>query len=250
MSDSDNDNPLPFIDTIDDPEILSLLEFEPVVRKNRVAGAWTHELQREFIARLAVSGSVGVAAGEMGKDRTGAQKLFRTGTESFCASWRAAVELAERRKALEARPAPGRGRPPSLDSRRKHSPHPGPLAREGEEEESEWDDPRDSISQKLRNARRLFLAEISSCPGKRAAFEILTELPIDWDAARRFEPQVDEPWRPPNLRQGDMLLTAENGWMGDFAHGPDKKDQLRRDVDEHRARQGLEPVDWEGEQEE
>jgi hypothetical protein len=106
------------------------------------------------------------------------------------------------------------------------------------------EDSRDSISARLRNCRRLYLREISTSPGKRAAFEILTELPIDWEAAARLEPQADEPWRRPNMREADMLLTAENGWLGGLAHGPDKMAELRAAIDRHRAEEGLEPVDW------
>jgi hypothetical protein len=109
------------------------------------------------------------------------------------------------------------------------------------------DEARDSISGKLLAARRLYLQEISNSPGKRAAFEILTDLPVDWDAAERLEPQQDEPWRKPNMRRPDMLLTAENGWLGGMAHGPDKMADLRRAIDEHREQEGMEPVDWEGE---
>ena len=103
---------------------------------------------------------------------------------------------------------------------------------------------RDSVSNKLLRCRRLYLQEISGSPGKRAAFEILTELPIDWDRAERLEPQPDEPWRNPNMRQPDMLLTAENGWLGDMAHGPDKIAELRKAIDDHRAGEGSPPVDW------
>ena len=31
------------------------------------------------------------------------------------------------------------------------------------------------------------------------------------------------------MRQPDMLLTAEDGWLGEFTHGPDKKVELLRD---------------------
>ena len=90
------------------------------------------------------------------------------------------------------------------------------------------------------------MQEIGGSAGKRAAFEILTELPIDWERAERLEPQPDEPWRNPNMREPDMLLTAENGWLGDVAHGPDKIAELRQAIDEHRMAEGLEPVDWSG----
>jgi hypothetical protein len=81
----------------------------------------------------------------------------------------------------------------------------------------------------------------------RAAFEILTELPIDWDKAERMEPQSDEPWRKTNMRQPNMLLTAENGWIGEFTHGPDKKAELLKEINEWRAERGFEPVVWKGE---
>jgi hypothetical protein len=92
------------------------------------------------------------------------------------------------------------------------------------------------------------LQEISGCAGKRAAFEILTELPIDWDKAERCEPQEDEPWNPARARQPDMILTAESGWsFGECGYGPDRKAQARRAIDAHRAEEGLEPVEWQGE---
>ena len=51
------------------------------------------------------------------------------------------------------------------------------------------------------------------------------------------------------MRKPDMLLTAENGWMPELAHGPDKKAELRKALDEYLAEQGLPSVDWEGEEE-
>jgi hypothetical protein len=122
-------------------------------------------------------------------------------------------------------------------------------------EHGEWEDEasflargeeaKESICMKLLRCRRLYLMEISSSPGKRAAFEILTELPIDWDKAARLEAQPDEPWNRANQRQPDMILTAENGWTaGEWGYGPDKKAELRRAMDEPRAEMGLEPVDW------
>jgi hypothetical protein len=251
-----------FEDLAADPEIAALLDFEPVPRKREVEGAWTPELQREFIVRLAVHGSPGRAAEEMGKTETGVRKLYRSPeAASFRAAWHGAVELAKRRKVkrrgTEEAVMPG-SRPPSLDNRRKQprGDEAGPLPGQVMNELGEWEDEdsylqraeesKDSIASKLLRCRRLFLQEISGCAGKRAAFEILTELPIDWEKAERLEPQADEPWRKTNAHQPDMILTAESGWsFGEGGYGPDKKAELRQAIDEHRAEEGLEPVEWE-----
>jgi hypothetical protein len=49
------------------------------------------------------------------------------------------------------------------------------------------------------------------------------------------------------MREPEMLLTAENGWLGGMAHGPDKMAELRDAIDRERAEQGLDPVDWDSE---
>ena len=99
---------------MDDPEILALLDFEPVPRKTAPPGAWTPEAQRAFIARLAVIGSQGKACGDIGKDRGGATKLYRSPEAgSFRAAWHAAIELYERRQAEKL----GDGPPPALSER-------------------------------------------------------------------------------------------------------------------------------------
>jgi hypothetical protein len=42
-----------------------------------------------------------------------------------------------------------------------------------------------------------------------------------------------------------MILTAESGWAwGEHGYGPDKKAEMRKAIDEWRAEEGLEPVDW------
>ena len=255
-----NDNPSlgPDLNPEHDPEIAALLEFEPAPRKRDVVGAWTPELQREFIARLAVTGSPGRAAEEMGKTETGVRKLYRSPhAASFRAAWDRAVELAKSRlecAAAEERVAAG-SRPPSLDARRKYRGRPAePLPGQVMNEMGEWEHPdsiarradeaKDSISMKLRNCRRLFLADISGSPGKRAAFEILTEYEVDWEKAARLEMQTDEPWKRFNMREADMILTCENGWHAGMAWGEDKMRELRDALDEHRAAEGLPPIDW------
>ena len=80
---------------------------------------------------------------------------------------------------------------------------------------------------------------------ERAAFEILTSLPIDWDKAAQCLPQDDEPWRKPRMVEPQMLLTAEAGWVGgDILFGPDKKAELLAEVNQWRAKRGLPEVCW------
>jgi hypothetical protein len=103
----------------------------------------------------------------------------------------------------------------------------------------------DSVREKLLRCRRLYLMEISGSAGKRAAFEILTELPIDWEKAKRLEPQPDEPWKSTNQRQPDMILTAESGWScGEIGYGPDRKAELREALNDELVKQGKQPIDW------
>ena len=269
MSDSKHDgeaveNPL------NDPEIAALLDFVPVPRKSSPPGAWTPEAQRLFIAWLAVIGSQGKACARIGKDRGGATKLYNSAhAASFRAAWHKALDLFEQRQAKRAGEGPPPAeRPPTIDARRKYSASSSAFLRDvrGRErqagqvlnERGEWEDEESmrrraedsghSICGKLLRCRRMFLMEICDSPGKRAAFEILTELPIDWDRAARGEAQLDEPWRRPKARDADMVLTAESGWMmGEQGYGPDKKAELRQAIDEWRAAEGLEPVDWDGE---
>jgi hypothetical protein len=89
---------------------------------------------------------------------------------------------------------------------------------------------------------------ISGDPGKRAAFEILTELPVDWDVAAEGGAQADEPYRRTNQRDPDMVLLAESGWsMGEIGYGPDRKAQAQAAIDRHRLENGQEPIDWSAE---
>lgn len=245
-----------------DPEIAALLDFRPVPRKRDVPDGWTPDRQREFIARLTTHGGVGRAADETGKTETSVRKLYRSPLAgAFRASWHAAIELAKARLEQEAPEGPPpMARAPSIDHRFKH-PRAGsggasdeaPGGGEGSGGDFAGDEAKDRISGKLLRARRLYLFEISESPGKRAAFEILAGFPIDWDKARRMEAQADEPFRGPNFREPDMLLTAENGWLGEMAHGPDKRAELLRMLNDYRVEHGMEPIEWgegEGEGEE
>jgi hypothetical protein len=247
-----------------DPEIAALLDFEPVPRRFEREDGWTPALQRRFIAYLAWTGSPGKACDALGKRRSGIDKLAKLeGAASFRAAWARAVEIAQERKAarVAAAHAPTADlKLPFVDHRRKHAqpqqqgPLPGQVMNElGEYEDEDSylrraEDAKDGICGKLVRARRLYLMSISNEPVKRAAFEILTELPVDWDLAGKLQPQPFEPWTRTNQREPDMILTAESGWSwGEAGYGPDRMAELRQAIDEHRAEEGLEPVDWDSE---
>jgi hypothetical protein len=244
-----------------DPEIAPLLNFTPVVRKVKRPDGWTEELQRELIARLAATGTLQQAVWQMGKHATGAEALYKTpSADSFRMSWDAAIIIGRRRNGLDAQP-PFAGEVPGITRRGKllaSAAAAGPLPGQVRNEHGEWEDEasflaraeqaKDSIRENLLRCRRLFLAEISGSAGKRAAFEILTELPIDWEKAKRLEPQPDEPWKSTNQRQPDMVLTAESGWtMGEHGYGSDRKAELREALDEYRNEEGLSAVNWDEE---
>jgi hypothetical protein len=240
--------------------ILKLLDFEPVQRRHKRPDGWTPALQRIFIAKLAELGSVNAATEALGKNRYGVEKLYKSaGAESFRKAWDAAIALYEEREAnrLMIENAPFAGvKPPFANARGKFlASTAGPLPGQVMNERGEWEDEasylrrgeeaKDSIKEKLLRCRRLYLMEISGSAGKRAAFEILTELPIDWEKAARLEPQPDEPWKSTNQRQPDMILTAENGWTaGEIGYGPDKMKDLREALNEFLKEEGKEIVDW------
>jgi hypothetical protein len=228
--------------------------------RKRVNG-WDAEAQRAFIVLLATTGSKLHAASAIGRNPAGIDRMLkRSDATGFSAAVDAALALADRRNGREL--AQGVADAAATRDRKaaafrfssvsgSHGGAPGQVLNEYGEWEDEAslhrraEEARDSVSNKLLQARRLYLQEISGSPGKRAAFEILTELPVDWEKAAALEPQPDEPWRNPNMRQPDMLLTAENGWLGDVAHGPDKIAELRKTIDEYREAEGLPAVDWE-----
>lgn len=240
-----------------DPEITPLLGFEPVVRKVRRPDGWTPELQRELIARLASTGTLQQAVWQMGKHATGAEALYKApSAEAFRKCWDAAIIIGRRRNGLDSRP-PFSGEVPGIARRTasRSRPEPeGPMPGQELNEHGQWEDSdslrrraeeaKDSIGAKLLQCRRFYLQEISASPGKRAAFEILTGFAIDWEKAAALEPQADEPWRKPSMRQPDTLLTAENGWLGGMTHGPDRIAELRAELDRHREEEGLPAVNW------
>ena len=140
-----------------DPEVLHLLAFEPVPRRHGPKDGWTPQLQREFMARLATHGSVNQACVECGKDRSGLNKLYNSPHGgSFRGAWHAAIEFAQARKAAAASEGPPpMDRAPTIDRRKTRPAILMPLSEEEEAIQRRVDEARDSISNKLRNARRL-----------------------------------------------------------------------------------------------
>ena len=247
-----------------DPEIAPLLNFEPVVRKIRRPDGWTPELQRELIARIAATGTIQAAVWQMGKHATGAEALYKTpSADSFRASWDAAVAIGRRRNGLDSQPpylgdVPGITRRAQLRASAISCAGTGPLPGQVMNGFGEWEDEGslkrraenaiETIASKLLQARRMFLWQIADSPGKRAAFEILTELPVDWDKAGRLEPQPDEPCNIANQRQPDMVLTAESGWaFGEVGYGPDRKAEVREMFNQFLAEEGMPAIDWDAE---
>lgn len=77
-------------------------QFDPAPTRKQHAG-WTAERQRTFIEHLALSGSVGEAAGLAGVSSRSAYRLRnRAGAESFARAWDAALSLAATRLAAIA----------------------------------------------------------------------------------------------------------------------------------------------------
>ena len=232
-----------------------LLEFTPVPRQKQRVDGWSPERQRAFIAALSATGSKRRAAQSIGMAPFGVDQMLKAeGNESFKAAFERAMAIAAQNGSMKiaqgVADAAARNAQLAAPSRLRGAPLPGQVLNEF----GEWEDEasclrraeqaKDSISKKLLRARRLYLQEISTSAGKRAAFEILTGFPIDWEKAECLEPQPDEPFHRVMMRKPDMLLTAENGWLSEIAHGPDKKAELRKALDEYRAEQGLPPVDW------
>ena len=243
--------------------IAALLKFDPVPRSVKRKDGWTPDLQREFVARLAFTGSANQAAQHMGKNISGIEAIYRDRrAASFRNAWDRALEAGTKRAAEREANQAFAGRAPGVSVR-------GPTRLTGEydaegrlrqpgqmrnhlgvweDEEEIWrqhDEAKDRISRKMLSARRLLLKEIADSPGKRAAWEILTELPVDWDKARRCEEQADEPFhKPPRMKDAHMILTCESGWLGEMVHGPDRKSELQQALNEHLISEGKAPIDW------
>ncbi|MBA3576339.1 MAG: hypothetical protein H0W39_01815 [Sphingomonas sp.] len=237
--------------------IPDILEFEPVPRRPHANG-WSPEHQRAFIAALAITGSPRQAARHVGRAQFGADQLRTAkGGRSFAAAWDSALDLARDRELHRlhdnlgelSRKAEERDAKAAAQGRLVIAePSPTRSGRGGnnydeEDEDSlmrEVEQARENIRRKLLGAKRLLLLEIHGEPHKRAAWEVLCG-PVDWDAADTIGKQPDEDTNRANMRQPDMLVTAENGWLADLTgDGEDKKAELRRELTRYERENGLE----------
>ena len=225
--------------------IPDILDFTPVQRRAHVNG-WREEHQRAFIAALAITGSPRQAARAIGKHQFGAEQLrnHRTG-KSFAAAWDAAMELARERETLRLHdslaelaaksPSPLGGEGGGEGARGQagvHADCPYDPDLHLDDYPEYWESQR-RIRQRLTMARRMLLFLISGDEEKRRAWEILVG-PTDWARAERIEAQDDEPFFDPdypenhfNMREPDMLLTAEAGLLPDIAGGEDALAEIR-----------------------
>jgi|GEM_PF-935270 len=74
----------------------ALLDFDPVPRRSARADGWDEELQRAFIALLALTGAVATAARALGKSAFGITQLVRAeGSESFVAAMDEAIAISK-----------------------------------------------------------------------------------------------------------------------------------------------------------
>lgn len=212
------------------PEILN---FEPVPRRAAV-NSWSAQHQRAFIAALAITGSAKKAAATIGRHSFGADQLRKArGGKGFSEAWDAALDVARERELARVYDnlAELKAGDEAANARGASVRDFGGSDHDVTEEEVR--EAQESINNKLRSARRLLLAEISDDPDKRAAWEVLAG-PVDWEKAKKFEPQDNEPY-PPRMRKADMLLTAEAGWLGEMTGGRDKKAELMEAAEEYRA---------------
>jgi hypothetical protein len=241
-------------------EIRDLLAFTPVPRRAHADG-WREEVQRGFIAALAITGSPRRAARITGRHCNGAEQLRRArGSASFAGAWDAAIELYRERELLRMKDdlaGLAAEQEQALDRRSVI------LTREpAEADEEDYDDAMARIRDRLTRARRLYLMLISGDPAKRAAWKALVG-PVDWKRAERLEAQDDEPFRNfglieeeahpqgpnrpgaptglPNMRAPDMLLTAEAGLIPDIAGGKDALAPIAAELERFNAAKAAPP---------
>ncbi len=140
--DSPGADPAPPDDPGPDPEIEALLDFTPVVRRNKRSDGWSPDHQRGYISGLALTGDMAAAAAAVGRTVSGAYTVRNSaGGEEFADAWDRALALYQRRNAAPpaAPRSPRLGRPGhpfrTRDMPRRPAPPPAVEIDEAEEEE-------------------------------------------------------------------------------------------------------------------
>ena len=212
-------------------QIADILNFEPVPRRTQVNN-WTAELQRAFIAALAVTGSARRAGKAIGRHEYGAEKLRKArGGKGFSDAWDAALEIYRERELARLADQMGELKNISIEQAQRMDLKPG--ERDENEEASEYEEAQARIRDRLLRARRLYLLSICNNAEKREAWETLVG-PVEWEKAARLEPQANEPYQI-RMPEPDMLLTAEGGCLPDVVGcGRDRGAEFMEAMDEIR----------------
>lgn len=142
-----------------DPEILALLDFEPVVRKCRRHDGWTPLNQRIYIVGLAETGNPDQAAHRVRRTASGAWKVRTSDkAEGFAAAWDGALALYHRRNPRVLKGRPSRGEILAGSTRpwptRAAPPGPEPVDPEAEQRKK-----RELFAELLKGYRRKLAAE-------------------------------------------------------------------------------------------
>jgi len=214
-------------------DIPYLLAFDPVPRPAHDR-LWDAPTQRAFVAALAVTGSVERAARSIKRHAFAVEKLRKSrSAREFNEACEAALDVARQRELMKMG-----GKLAELGS----GDDDGSLEAA---QQAEYEAARERIQMRLTNCRRLYLWEICEDEAKRAAWELLCG-PTDWekasrpirgygagDAAGAFETGT------PNMRNPDMILLVENGWLTDMGgpekDGRDKMAELRAEFEKEEA---------------
>lgn len=190
--------------------IRDILDFLPVPRRAQVNN-WTPELQRAFIAALALTGSASRAGKAIGRHEHGAEKLRNAkGGKSFSDAWDAALGIYRDREMARLGEQMGDLSKASMEKVQKMDLKPGER---GEDDETrEVDEFQERFRGRLLNARRLYLLSIINDYPKRAAWEYLCGK-VDWEKAALRQPQPNEPFAARRMVDTDMLVTVEGGCL-------------------------------------
>jgi hypothetical protein len=192
-------------------EIADILNFKPVPRRTQVNN-WTPELQRAFVAALAITGSERRAGKAIGRHEYGAQKLRKArGGKGLDEACEAALQIYRDREMVRLSDQMSELKTASLEQVQKMDLKPGEGDGDEEPGYAEYQAAQKQIRERMLRARRLYLLAISVHEVKRAAWETLVG-PVDWEKAVALKPQDNEPY-PPRMVEPDMLLATEGGCL-------------------------------------